>query len=58
MPHVEAASLDHNCNSSLPLTRDVLLDHTKLLSEVHGHVTATLVINPGTSSYCYPSDKA
>jgi hypothetical protein len=35
MPHVEVVSLDCNCNSSLPLTRDILMYHTKLVFEVH-----------------------
>jgi hypothetical protein len=35
LPHVEVVSLDCNCKLSLPLTRDVLLDHTKLIFEVH-----------------------
>jgi hypothetical protein len=35
MPHGEVVALDHNYNSSLPVIREVLLDHTKLVSEVH-----------------------
>jgi hypothetical protein len=63
MPHVEAGALDINCNSSIPLTRDILLYHTKLLFEVHKlqfqhrlsqHVNYLLICSDILELHCSP----
>ena len=54
---------NHICNSSLPLTREVLLDYTKLVSKVHKlhflqrfgqHVNYLLICRNILELHCYP----